>query len=398
MGKRLELGEHGEFIVVPQMMDANGKWKTAPKVRSAQRWRARVNFRGHDGVLRSANGFGAKKQNALDSCKTNLDEKLHAGDENLTPRTLLVTAGKAWLELIKRPGSGKSDKTHSDYSNCFDRHIDVEGSTIRGLTLSQANDPQRLGRYLQNVADHRGTGSAKMARSVLSGILGYAVNMGVLPSNAMRQVSAVRSTRPTQSRRDRGRAMSRQERDSVVAYADAEVTAAVEFNPRTLRKRQTTADFVAFMAATGVRIAEARSLRWKDVNITTKQAHIRGTKSAAADRVVSLPDWLVERLEARMQREGSDGYTFASPGSTGNERPWEQSNNNAAVRGVLDGAGLTWAVPHSFRRTVASLLHEAAVPLVRIADQLGHADPSMTASVYLGRDPGGDKGDLAAHL
>lgn len=43
-------------------------------------------------------------------------------------------------------------------------------------------------------------------------------------------------------------------------------------------------------------------------------------------------------------------------------------------------------MPHTFRRTVATLLHEAGVPLVHIADQLGHADPTMTASVYLGRD------------
>jgi integrase len=38
------------------------------------------------------------------------------------------------------------------------------------------------------------------------------------------------------------------------------------------------------------------------------------------------------------------------------------------------------------------------VPIVRIADQLGHADPAMTARVYLGRDFEGDKSDLAVHL
>jgi len=35
------------------------------------------------------------------------------------------------------------------------------------------------------------------------------------------------------------------------------------------------------------------------------------------------------------------------------------------------------------------------VPVARIADQLGHADVSMTALVYLGRDLKGDKSDLA---
>lgn len=55
-------------------------------------------------------------------------------------------------------------------------------------------------------------------------------------------------------------------------------------------------------------------------------------------------------------------------------------------------------MPHTFRRTVASLLHEAGVPIVRIADQLGHADPAMTSRVYLGRDLEGDKSDIAGHL
>jgi integrase len=34
----------------------------------------------------------------------------------------------------------------------------------------------------------------------------------------------------------------------------------------------------------------------------------------------------------------------------------------------------------------------------QIADQLGHSDPAMTASVYLGRDLMGDKRSVAEHL
>jgi integrase len=59
---------------------------------------------------------------------------------------------------------------------------------------------------------------------------------------------------------------------------------------------------------------------------------------------------------------------------------------------------MLWATPHTFRRTVATLLHEAGVPISRIADQLGHADSAMTASVSLGRDFLGDKTTVAEHL
>lgn len=78
--------------------------------------------------------------------------------------------------------------------------------------------------------------------------------------------------------------------------------------------------------------------------------------------------------------------------------PPGDSNLGKWVRDVLDGAGFPWAIPHTFRRTVATLLHEAGIPLVAIADQLGHADPSMTMSVYLGRDLEGDKSALAKVL
>ncbi|WP_026453884.1 site-specific integrase [Saccharomonospora iraqiensis] len=38
-----------------------------------------------------------------------------------------------------------------------------------------------------------------------------------------------------------------------------------------------------------------------------------------------------------------------------------------------------------FRRTAATLLDEAKLTAREIADQLGHAKPSMTQDVYLGR-------------
>ncbi len=123
--------------------------------------------------------------------------------------------------------------------------------------------------------------------------------------------------------------------------------------------------------------------------------------SSSAERATNryFPDWLQTRLDARASRVDADGLIFAAPALLGNsEQRWDQSNSNHAVREVLDAAGFGWAVPHTFRRTVADLLHEANVPIVRIADQLGHSDPAMTARVYLGRDFEGDKSDLAIHL
>lgn len=411
--RALELGERGEVTAVPQSRDPEtGRWVNAPLVRQAERWRARCYVRGNDGIRREVVGYGRRKGNALESVERQLAVSTGAdADVRLTTGTPLMTAGALWIERCKRSDSGLSAKSVELYEGTWTRHVVGEDSPVRGLTLGQVNDPQRIRGLLERVADDHGTASAKTTRSVLSSVLQHAVDVGVLPHNAARSVRAVTaqkgSTATTRGRRhgEHDRAFTREERDAVVHHADVlaglveggEGEAAPPGDSRTMRKRVATADLVAVLAGTGVRISEARSIRWEDVDLDAAAVVIRGTKTAGSLRRLSLPGWLVERLRRRAQ-EGTGGYVLPSPGLTDPEARWDEHNSNAAVRKVLDGAGYSWAVSHSFRRTVASELHRQGAPLVRIADQLGHKDPTMTASVYLGRDLAGDKADLAALL
>ena len=152
------------------------------------------------------------------------------------------------------------------------------------------------------------------------------------------------------------------------------------------------------MAGTGVRINEARSLRWEDVDLDGRTVYINGTKSKASKRSLTLPDWLLARFKRRADECGTDGLVFPSPHHLNEpERRWDSSNSAKAVARVIH-ANFEWATPHTLRRTVATLLDQAGVPIARIADQLGHSDPAMTATFYLGRDPGGDKSSVAQHL
>jgi len=310
----------------------------------------------------------------------------------------LVRGGELWLDQIDRPDSGMSRRTIVDYAGLWKSYVGGPDSALRRLTLAQVNDPQRLRLFLQGIADSRGTVSAQKTKALLSNVLEYAVANDVLPDNAMRRVRAVKAKTPKPKAHDHTRAMTRAERDYVIAVAD-EAVAKEGLNPRATRKRQTTADLIAFLAGTGVRIDEARRLRWSDVHLSQARVYIRGTKSQMSDRRLNLPIWLVQRLSERAGRTGTEGLVFASPAYLNEpEIPWDQSNSSAAVRDALDAAGLTWAIPHTFRRTVASLLDQAGAPIASIADQLGHADVSMTARVYLGRDLKGDKSELAALL
>ena len=50
-----------------------------------------------------------------------------------------------------------------------------------------------------------------------------------------------------------------------------------------------------------------------------------------------------------------------------------------------DGDALAWITSHTFRKTTATILDDAGQSARQIADQLGHARPSMTQDVYMGR-------------
>lgn len=395
----LGLGEHGEIEVTPQVKDESGKWKRAPYARSAQRWRARCSYRGHDGLIGELSRFAKTKRLATEALDKALAERHNAGVE-MTSGTRLTEAGQQWLTQIKRTDSRLSAKTIEAYEGGFFRYVDVAESSIRGLTLTQLNDPQRLKKFLQSVADKHGTASAKMAKSIVSGILRLAVENGVLPRNALREIRPVSAqvVKPTTRERDTTRALTREERDSLIAHAD-KLALSETISPSTRRKRQTVADLLAFMAGTGVRINEARSLRWEDVDLESGSVYVNGTKSKASKRSLTLPDWLLARFKLRADMSGTDGLVFSSPHHLNEpERRWDSSNSAKAVARVIGTSGFGWATPHTLRRTVATLLDQAGVPIARIADQLGHADPAMTARIYLGRDPKGDKSSVAQHL
>jgi integrase len=399
---KLAPGEHSEPEANPYRIDPDdpaGKRKIkADSARQATHWRARCQVRAIDGTRYDLTRWAKTKRAALDAIGEALaDRERSSVDGSLKPSTPFVDAGRAWLEQQRRPEAGKSVRTLEAYRGAFHRYLDADGCALRGLTLAQANSVPRVLTLLQHVADEHGSGAAKMARTVLSGIFGSGVKLGVLEMNSARQTGAVKAMEARKSKRNHRRSLTPDERANAIEAADL-LAAKSGADPRTARKWQTVADLVAFLAGTGVRISEARMLRWEQVNLKAGTVEIHGTKTAASLRGLNMPDWLTARMKRRA-RAGRKGYVFPSPALLeGHDQPTDSANLQKWVRVVLDNAGLDWATSHSFRRTVATMLHQGGAPLVRIADQLGHANPTMTANVYLGRDLRGNKADLAAML
>ena len=107
------------------------------------------------------------------------------------------------------------------------------------------------------------------------------------------------------------------------------------------------------------------------------------TKTDAGWRVIGIPPSTVALLGRRLAdpRIGTDEIVFPSPRG----RIRDTSNTAGDLRRVFDRAGFDWVSSHTLRKTVATRLDDAGSSARQIADHLGHAQPSMTQDVYLGR-------------
>jgi integrase len=63
----------------------------------------------------------------------------------------------------------------------------------------------------------------------------------------------------------------------------------------------------------------------------------------------------------------------------------DPANVRRELREARGEEALAWITSHSFRKTTATILDEAALSARLVADQLGHARPSMTQDVYMSR-------------
>jgi integrase len=160
--------------------------------------------------------------------------------------------------------------------------------------------------------------------------------------------------------------------------------------------RKDLPDLTAFMLATGARIGETLAVLWSEVDleretveITSTVIRVKGvglvrkrTKSRAGQRVLPLPSWAVAMLRRRfVENPRLDEPVF--PNDRGGFR--DRSNVQRDLREARGTEELAWVTSHSFRKTTATILDEAGLSSRLVADQLGHARPSMTQDVYLGR-------------
>ena len=161
------------------------------------------------------------------------------------------------------------------------------------------------------------------------------------------------------------------------------------------------ADIIDLMLATGCRIGEILALRWSDLDLdvdlpiltvsgTIKTETGKGTyrkatpKTDASRRTVVLPRFAADLLRVRREfaTPNENDAVFATRNGT-----WHQVVNiERRWRQIRKDTGYQWVTPHTFRKTVATLISEAATSELA-SRQLGHSSSQVTRDHYIAKPP-----------
>lgn len=305
--------------------------------------------------------------------------------QSVTDRTTLTELFDIWIQA-KAAVDAVSEQTVEQYRAVWRSH---GAGQLGALRISEL-PTSRANAHLQAMGP---TTQAKRLRMILAGMYSLAVRFDVLTVNPIREARTVKTTRKA------ARAATPAEFDRVRAavrhYAQREGS-----GPR--RGRLVPA-FVELLAATGARPNEVLAMRWSDVDLLAAPptATITGTlvdhgrvagkplhrqdtrKGNAPPHTVVLPRFGVEALASLVGESGMDGPVFAN--RDGN---WMSlANMRRSLRAALP-EDLAWVTPHSFRRTVASVVRDA-LGAELAQQQLSHAKLATTEAHYLQRQTRG---------
>jgi integrase len=132
------------------------------------------------------------------------------------------------------------------------------------------------------------------------------------------------------------------------------------------------ADLLKLLLLTGLRIGEALSLRWDDLNQLATKIYVRKSKTRPRPVPLNvLAQSLLGELEAR---RGSNEFVFQSA-----DRQEPIVRPYRILKQAFKDSGLpSDFCAHSCRHVFATLAAQAGVPLYTISKLLGHASPTTT--------------------
>jgi integrase len=345
--------------------------------KTANGYRAMTRYRDFDGIVRPVQRYAPTRAAATQALARALRDR-HRVDAGtaITPDMRVDALVEAWWVQTER--ANLSPGTLRNYRDRLDRQVLPSLGRLRVRELTAGT----IDRHLQVVKERHGAGTAKLVRTVLSGICGLAARHDALERNPVREAGAIKRDAPRKSPVALTAAQARQLR-AALTYDDKAIA-------------RDLPDLVSMMLATGLRVGEVCAITWDrldlDAGTVTAGAiviRVRGqglriktdATSKATPRNLRLPSWAIAMLRERQALRREDKAVFPAP--LGGLR--DPSNTQADLRDAFASAGFGWVTSHVFRKTVATLMDQAGLSARAAADQLGHSKPSMTTDNYFGR-------------
>lgn len=353
------------------------------------RIRALARFRDHDGRLRRVTATGDTRKAAERNLKEILADRIErsVGSGELTASSSFTHLVDAWLKDLDLEG-----KIAPSTRALYERNMrQLVMPAFANYSLREIN-VRKVDQFIKTLASTKSYSYAKQARTVLSLAFGLAVRYDALRENPVRDTAKLRKP-PSQAM-----ALTIQEVEAIRRAARSWRRDEGLSGPKPDGQLE---QIIEVMLGTSARIGEVLAIRKCDVDVTGSPATVRlcGTivspsgkpthrqahpKTMKSTRTVSVPSFTAEVVRARLVKiaaEEPDHLLFF----TRNDTPLTTNNVRRRLRAVLAEAGIEGVTPHSFRRTVATVLDRASGPDLA-AEMLGHTSSKITKEHYIQPD------------
>lgn len=367
-----------------QMKPGSWSLNIVPKQQPNGSFMVRVTYRRHDGETRRQKFYGktaAACRNAANDALPDLVGDTHSSD--VTPDMAYNALAELWIEELHRMGLAAST-VHEE-----ERLIrQLIMPRMKSLTVREASPSRHLKLY----NDVRRSTPAQ-ADNMLVPLRKIGRHMVMLDLKAQNPAADIKAGKKPMREIIAPDIM---ELDQLRAHVQA-------FNARPGRPGPKPSNLlehvIETILGTSGRISEVLGLRWQDVDLqsTPPTVTFDGTvaegkgqtkawrpfgKTEAFRRKVTIPDFLVEILTQRLA--DSDGNTFVFHTRTG--APNGPQDVHRSLRAVREWAGISETIiPHSLRKSVATIISNGDGGLDAAKSQLGHRYGTPTETTYAKR-------------
>lgn len=379
--------------------------------RTVKQYRASLS----DPSQRSANGrikrVSSKWFNSLSDAKSWLDDKrneLHnKGSLMVNKKIKMSDAVIDWIDIAGKVGiNGRQPIEHSTSERYLSSNRKVIQPSIGNLRISDITAPQMV-LWRDNMVLNHGNDAARRALTLVKQVLAYHVTIGSIITSPAANLRLAKASKNNSdyidvfmSPDDVGKILTCLDRLAIEGDLKSKISASPVPDYITKKRISTwlrVRVIVYMLILSGLRMGEASALRWGDISwqdstIRVERALKRGgavgcTKNKSSIRTIKMGNKFMSMLHEfykTAKRPGENFYVFGLDGLSPlnangfGRRQWTDLMKEA---GFFDGNKNIWT-PHDCRHYHASKLIMSGVNIQLVADRLGHANTTVTQTVY----------------